>query len=186
MDALLTAFFAAALSEWGDRSQLVAAALALRYGKPGRVLIGIALAAAANAAIAAFGGSLIHAEITLRAASLLLAVGLLYSGVVGLIGPEGKDPGPRFGALAGSAFAFFLAQWGDRTQFVTAAVSAQFGAFTMVAAGAAAGVLLSVAPAVALAGRFGGAVPLKPIRIGLAFLFLIAGLWVGVSALRLV
>ena len=186
MDALLTGFLAAALGEWGDRSQLVAALLAARYGKPGQVLAGIALAAAANAAIAAFGGSLIHAEIMARAASLLLAVALLYTCGTGLIGPEGKDPRPRFGPLAGSALAVVAAMWGGRTQYVTAGLAAQFGAWPLVAAGAAAGIVLSAAPAVALAGRFGTAVPLKPIRIGLSALFVLAGLWVGLSALRLV
>lgn len=186
MDALLTAFLAAALGEWGDKSQLVAALLAARYARPGAVLAGIALAALANSALAAFGGSLIHAEIVPRAASLLLAVALLYSGVAGLIGPEGRPPRPRFGPFAGSAFAFFLAGWGGRTPFVTAAVAAQFGAFPLAAAGAAAGTLLSAAPAVALAGRFKASVPLKPIRLGLSALFLVVGLWIGVTALRLV
>jgi putative Ca2+/H+ antiporter (TMEM165/GDT1 family) len=54
------------------------------------------------------------------------------------------------------------------------------------AAGAAAGILLSSLPAVALGPRLARAVPLKAIRIGVACLFLIAGLWVGVSALRLI
>lgn len=186
MDALLTAFLAAALGEWGDRSQLVAALLAARYGRPGAVLLGIAAAATANAALAAFGGSLIHLEITWRAASLFLAVTLVYSGVAGLIGPEGKDPRRRFGPLAGSAVGFFAAMWGGRTQYVTAGLAAQFGAWPLVAAGAAAGILLSAAPAVALAGRFGGVVPLKPIRIGASTLLLVAGLWLGLSAMRLV
>jgi putative Ca2+/H+ antiporter (TMEM165/GDT1 family) len=186
LDALLAAFLAAALGEWGDKSQLAAALLAARYARPGAVLAGIAVAALANSALAAFGGSLIHVEIVPRAASLLLAVALLYSGVVGLIGPEGRAPRFRFGAFAGSAIAFFLAGWGGRTPFVTAAIAAQFGVFPLAAAGAAAGTLLSAAPAVALAGRFGKAVPLKPIRLAAAGLFLIAGLWLGVSALRLV
>src|SRR4051794_24540570 len=69
LDALLTAFLAAALGEWGDKSQLAAALLAARYGKPGAVLAGISLAALANSALAAFGGALIHAEIVPRAAS---------------------------------------------------------------------------------------------------------------------
>lgn len=186
MDALLTAFLAAALGEWGDKSQLVAAALAVRHGKPGLVLAGIAVAAIANALLAAYGGSFIHLEITYRAASLLLAVALVYSGVTGLIGPEGKDPRPRFGAFLGSAVAFFAAMWGGRTQYVTAGLAAQFGAWPLVAAGAAAGILLSAAPAVALAGRFETTVPLRPIRLGVSSLFLVVGLWVGVSALRLV
>lgn len=186
MDALLSAFLAAALGEWGDKSQLVAAALAARHGRPGAVLLGVAAAALVNALLAAYGGAVIHGEIVPRAASLLLAVALLYGGIAGLIGPEGKAPRDRFGAFAGSATAFFLAQWGGRTQYLTAGVAAQFGSFPLVAAGAAAGVLLSAAPAVALGRRFEAAVPLKPIRIGLSVLLVLAGLWVGVSALRLV
>jgi Ca2+/H+ antiporter, TMEM165/GDT1 family len=187
LDSLLIAFLAAALGEWGDKTQLLAVLLAARYRRPAPILAAIAVAAVANSLIAAFAGTLIHGTITPRAASLLLALALVFAGVAGLIGSEAKDrPGWRLGPFLATLILFTLAEWGDKTQFVTVAIAARFNALVLPAAGAAAGIILSSLPAVALGPRLPRAVPLKAIRIGVAGLFLLAGLWVGVSALRLV
>src|SRR5688572_14524183 len=85
MDALVTAFVAAALAEWGDRTQLLVALLAARSGRPGTVLIGLLVAAIVSNAVAAFAGTVIAATITIRAMTLLVALALLFSGVAGLI-----------------------------------------------------------------------------------------------------
>jgi putative Ca2+/H+ antiporter (TMEM165/GDT1 family) len=53
-------------------------------------------------------------------------------------------------------------------------------------AGAAAGILVSSAPAVLLGPRFERNVPLRAIRIASAILFLIAAFIVAINALRLV
>ena len=54
MDALVTAFVAAALGEWGDKTQLIVAMLAAQSGRPGRVLIGLFLAALASSLVAGY------------------------------------------------------------------------------------------------------------------------------------
>jgi putative Ca2+/H+ antiporter (TMEM165/GDT1 family) len=187
LDALLTAFLAASLGEWGDKTQLLVVLLAARYRRPAPILAAIAVAATANSLIAAFAGTLIHGTITPRAASLLLALALVFAGVAGLIGSEPKDrPGWRLGPFLATLILFTLAEWGDKTQFVTAAIAARFDALVLPAAGAAAGILVSSLPAAALGPRLAQTVPLKAIRISVACLFLLAGLWVGVSALRLI
>ena len=81
MDALLTTFLAALLAEFGDKTQLLAVALAARYRKTSAVLGGIAVAALANNLLAAAGGMLINGMITLRAISLLVAVALVFAGI---------------------------------------------------------------------------------------------------------
>jgi Ca2+/H+ antiporter, TMEM165/GDT1 family len=188
LDALLTSFVAAALGEWGDKTQLLVIALAVRYRRPLPVLAGIFVAALANSLVAAFGGILVHDMVTLRAISLLVAVALIFAGVAGLIRPKPYESAATSsaGPFLVTAASFFVLEFGDKTQFLTFAISAQFNAFALAAAGATAGIMISSVPAALLGDGLAKAVPLKPLRIGLGILFLAIGLLVGVNALRLV
>ena len=188
MEPLLTSFVAAALAEWGAKTQLLTIALAGRYRRPLPILLGIALAAAANCLIAAYAGSLIHGRVPLRALTLLTGLALLFAGAEGLFPARHKAMGEtwRTGPFLTTAACFFLLQFGDRTQFITAAISARFDAFALAGAGAAAGVLVSSVPAALLGDRLVRSVPLRAIRIGAAILFLIAAFIVAINALRLV
>lgn len=188
MDALLTSFVAAALGEWGDKTQLLVIALAVRYRRPLPILAGILVAALANSLIAAFGGALVHAMITPRAASLLIALALVFAGVAGLIRPKAYESAgtSRAGPFLVAAASFFVLEFGDKTQFLTFAFAVQFNAFALAAAGATAGIMVSNLPAALLGDALAKTAPLKGIRIGLGALFLAIGLVVGVSALRLV
>jgi putative Ca2+/H+ antiporter (TMEM165/GDT1 family) len=188
VDALLTTFVAALLAELGDKTQLLAIALVARYRKPGALLAGIAVAALANGLLAAWGGVLINGMVTLRAISLLVAVALASAGISGLL--RQKEPGDmgstwRTGAFVTSAACFFLLEFGDKTQFLTVAFAARYDSFLLAAAGASAGVVVANLPAMALAERMPKVVPLKRVRTGIAVAFIIAALFVGVSALRL-
>lgn len=188
MDALLTTFLAAGLAEWGDKTQLLVIALAARYGRPGPVLAGIFVAALANAMIAALGGGLLNGFITLRAISLLVAVALLFAGIGGLIRHKAPDMGAgwRTGPFVTTAACFFLLEFGDKTQFLTAAFAAQFDSLLLAAFGATMGVIAANLPAALLGDRLAEVVPVRAIRIGVAALFLLAGFIVAVKSLRLI
>jgi putative Ca2+/H+ antiporter (TMEM165/GDT1 family) len=188
LDALLTSFVAALLGEWGDKTQLLVIALAVRYRRPLPILAGILVAALANSLIAAFGGAFIHAMITPRAASLLVALALVFAGVAGLIRPRPyqSEGTSRAGPFLVAAASFFVLEFGDKTQFLTFAFAVQFNAFLLAAAGATAGILVSSVPAALLGDELARKAPLKAVRIGLGILFLLVGLIVGVSAARLV
>lgn len=188
MDALLTAFVAAALAEWGDKTQLLVIALAVRYRRPLPILAGILVAALANSLIAAFGGTFVHDMITLRAMSLLVALALVFAGVAGLIRSKPYESAgtSRAGPFLVAAASFFVLEFGDKTQFLTFALAAQFNAFLLAAAGATAGIMISSVPAALLGEQLARAAPLKAIRLGLGMLFVLVGLVVAVNALRLV
>ena len=188
MDALLSSFVAAALGEWGDKTQLLVIALAIRYRRPLPILAGIFAAALANSLIAAFGGVLVHSMITLRAISLLVALALVFAGVAGLIRSKPYESAgtSRAGPFLVAAASFFVLEFGDKTQFLTFALAAQFNALALAAAGATVGVMASNVPAALLGDRLAKLAPLKAIRIGLGAFFLLIGLVVGVNALRLV
>ena len=188
MEALLTSFVGAALGEWGDKTQILVLALAARYGRPLPILLGVFVAALANALIAAWGGAFVHDMIRLDAATLLVGVALIFAGVTGLVRPrlhpsEGRAPLNPFLAAAG---AFFVLELGDKTQFLTFAVAARYDAFLLAAGGATAGVLLSSIPAAVAGEALEKHVPLKAIRIAVGLLFLAAGLLVALSARSLI
>ena len=188
MEALLTTFIAAALAEWGDKTQLLVVALAARYGKAGPILLGVAVAALANSVLAAAGGILVNGYIVLRAISLLIALALIFAGIAGLIGGKAPEEGRDWGrgAFLAAAGGFFILEFGDKTQFLTFALAAQFNSLLLAAAGATAGILVSCAPAAVLGPELGKHVPLKAVRIGVAILFLLIGFIVAINALRLV
>jgi putative Ca2+/H+ antiporter (TMEM165/GDT1 family) len=188
LDALLTSFLAAALGEFGDRTQILVAFLAIRFGAARPVLAGAAVGALANALIAAVAGAMVHEMVTVRALSLLVAVAMIYAGATGFFAKKPLEIGKDWkrSAFLTSAFILFLAEFGDKTQFLTFALSAQYDAPVLTALGATAGVLAAAAPAALLAGRFEPTLPLKPIRYGVAALFLIGGFIVAINALRLI
>jgi putative Ca2+/H+ antiporter (TMEM165/GDT1 family) len=187
VEALLTTFIAAALAEFGDKTQMLVVALAARYGKTGPILAGVAIAALLNAVIAAVGGSLINGMITLRAISLMVGLALLFAGVGGLLRQKQPDvSGWNTGAFVTAFGAFFLYELGDKTQFLTGALAAQFDSIVLASAGAAGGVLAANVPAAVLGPRLPKLWPIKGLRTGASILFLLAGFFVAVSALRLV
>jgi putative Ca2+/H+ antiporter (TMEM165/GDT1 family) len=188
LEALLTSFIAAVLAEWGDKTQWLVVALAARYRRPLPILLGIGAAALANGLVAAFGGTLVHDLVVLRALSLLVALALIFAGAAGLLRTRPPDMGSSWktGPFLTAFGCFWLLELGDKTQFTTFALAAQFDSLVLAGLGAAAGVTVSNVPAALLAERLPAAVPVRAIRIAAAILFLLVGLYVAVSSLRLI
>lgn len=186
MDALLTAFVAAALGEWGDKSQLLVALLAARSGRPAAVLAGLFVAAVASSALAAIAGLLVAETINVRAMTLLVALALLFAGVSGLIRRNAPSAGSgRTPLVLAAAILCMAAELGDRTQFLTFALAGRFDSAPLAAAGASAGIFAAALPAALLGARFHAALPVHRLRIAGAILFLVAGFFTGVNALQL-
>jgi putative Ca2+/H+ antiporter (TMEM165/GDT1 family) len=175
LEPLLLTFVAALAAEWGDKTQLLVVAFGARYRRPLPVIAGVAVGALLNALLSAFGGHLLHGYVTPRAVSLIVGMALVFAGGGAFLRARTPDMGGswRVGPFLTTAACFFLLEFGDKTQFVTAAF------------GATAGIILSSVPAALLGGRFADAVPLRAIRIAVGSVLLLAGLAVGLSALRL-
>ena len=186
MDALLTAFVAALLAEWGDKTQLLVAMLAATTRKPGRILAALALAALASNLAAAYAGVFVAGTITIRAMTLMVALALLFAGLSGLIRRKPPAPSaPKRLLILSAAILLLAAEFGDRTQFLTFALAGRFDSAPLAAAGATAGTLAACLPAALLGDKLGEALPLRAIRYGVAGLFLVAGFLAAVNALQL-
>lgn len=185
MDAFFLPLISAALAEWGDKTQLLAMLLAARFGRPGLVMAALVCAAAINAAIASFAGSLVAEMIHRDGALLLLAIAFALAGVAALI-PADRAKMPRsygFGLFGTSFIAFLLAEFGDKTQFLAAGYAAVYPAWEAVAAGIWLGVVLAMGVAVYGGRALRKRLPLATIRKGLGGALLLVAAAISINTL---
>jgi Ca2+/H+ antiporter, TMEM165/GDT1 family len=185
MEALVLSFVAAFLGTWGDRTQLVAAALAAATRRPWRVFAGLALAALLSNVAAAFAGVWIAATINIRAMTMMTALALLFAGISGFIPRKAKESAAPRWALPAAFILCLAAEMGDRIQFLTFALAGRYDSAPLAAAGATAGLIAACLPALALGDRFREVIPLRTIRYAGAALFLVTGFIVAVKALQI-
>lgn len=185
MEALVTAFVAAFLAEWGDKTQLIVAMLAAGTRKPLQVLAGLLLAALASNVVAALAGVFIAGTITIRAMTLMTALALLFAAGSVLIPRRRPVPIPARVPVLSALILCLAAEMGDRTQFLAFALAGRFDSAPLAAAGATAGILAACVPAAMLGERLQAVVPVRAIRWGVAALFLAVGFIVAMMALRL-
>jgi Ca2+/H+ antiporter, TMEM165/GDT1 family len=188
MDALMAALVLGALVQIGDRTPWLAAILAERFRRPGIVLAAAGLALAVNNAVGVVGGMLVAGLLAPHAKLLLLSMALLLAGLS--TGLRGKAPDRltnwRLGAFGTSALGLAILAFGDRMQFVTAALAARGTVPWLAAVGATLGALAVCAPAILIGERRWTALPWLPVRIGAGAVLMVAGVWTGLSALRLI
>jgi Ca2+/H+ antiporter, TMEM165/GDT1 family len=187
MDALMAALVAALLTQASDRTPWTAAALGSRYAGKGAVVAAAALALVFGNALGVVAGVLVRPLLSPNAADLLLALALLSGGVTAFWPiKRPKLTEWKGGAFLSSLVAIGLLGFGDRMQFVTAALAARSTVPPLAAVGAVIGALVIIVPAVLLGERGLRKVPTTALRIGAAALLTIAGAVQGLSALRLI
>ena len=178
MDALLTSTAVVALAEVGDKTQLLAIVLATRFRKPVPIILGILGATMANHLLAAWVGAEAAAFLDGQWFRYAVAASFIVMGLWTLV-PDKLDreaePRARFGPFLTTLVAFFLVEMGDKTQVATVALAARFRDVWTVAAGTTVGMMLANGPVVVAGARLVERVPLKPIRIAAALLFVALG-----------
>lgn len=187
MDALLTSLIACFLGEMGDRTQLLTIILATRYRQDMAVLSGIALASLLNAALSAAGGWFLSPLLTNEARTLFLALSFVLAGAGIILPVRQPDPlaGWRLGAFATSALGMFILGFGDKSQFMILGLSTRMADPVFTAIGGGLGTFLACLPVVLLRQRYFTDVPVTWVRRIALILFLIIGISLGLSALRL-
>ncbi|USU04514.1 TMEM165/GDT1 family protein [Sphingomonadaceae bacterium OTU29THOMA1] len=184
----MAALVAAALAQVGDRPAWLAAILGDRYRAPGLVIAMAALALLGAGLLAAALGALLAPQLTPEAKQLFLAMSLLFQGGGALFPVKAPDrlAGWRIGAAATSLIGLFILAFGDGVQFVVLALAVRAELPWMAAVGAMLGSLAVVVPAVVLGERGWTALPLVAMRRTIAALFIVAAIWLGLGALRLI
>jgi putative Ca2+/H+ antiporter (TMEM165/GDT1 family) len=105
MTALWTSFLVVVLAEMGDKTQLVAPALAARYRRPWTVMLGILLATTANHALAATARVWVSRLLPPAALAWGLALSFIAFGIWGRCSPPPpSSSSPRWATRPSSAW----------------------------------------------------------------------------------
>lgn len=173
-----------ALTQASDRTPWLAALFADRFARRGLVLAAALVALSLNYAAGVVGGVLVGALLTPEAKLLLLALALLLAGIGTAIRTRAPDAlegwrvGPATTAFAGLAIMVF----GDRMQFIVAALAGRSTLPWAAAAGAVCGALAVNVLAVAIGARGWATLPLAAIRIGAAIVLTVSGVVLALMA----
>ena len=184
----MAALVAALLIQASDRTPWAAAALGDRFADHrGAVIAASALALAIGNALGVVGGMLIAPALSPNAGDLLLAAALV-SGGVSAFWPikRAKPRGWRGGAFTVSLLTIAMLGFGDRLQFVTAALATRSETPALAAVGATIGALAIVIPAILLGERALRRLPTAAIRLVATALLTVFGAVQGLIALRLI
>jgi len=180
LEIILISFGLVVVSEMGDKTQLLAFALATRFKKPWPIMGGILVATLLNHALAAFGGSWVSSHVPPDVLRWTLA-GLFIGFGIWILVPDTDDEQKthnRFGAFLTTLVTFFLAEMGDKTQLATVALGARFNSVVLVTLGTTLGMLVADGLAVFVGDRLGEKVPMTWVRRSASALFIVFGLFI--------
>ncbi len=176
---ILSSFLLVAASEMGDKTQLLAFSLAVRFKKPWPIMGGIFVATIFNHALAAYAGQWISHVLRQDILGYMLGASFIAFGFWTLH-PDSldtKEKHPQFGAFLTTVVLFFLAEMGDKTQLATIALGARYQSVVEVTIGTTMGMLATDGLAVFLGEKMAEKVPLKWIRWIAAGVFFLFGLF---------
>ena len=183
----MAALVLGAATQASDRTPWLAAILAERLGRAAAIF-GLLVSLAANYTIGVMGGRLLAPMMTPEAKLLLLALALVLAGVG--TGWRVKRPealeGWRLPGGITATLGLFIMAFGDRMQFIVAALAARTDLPWAAAVGATIGAGLVGAAAAMMGERAWTALPLRAVRLAAALLLTFAGVVLGLSALRLI
>ena len=180
MEAFFVSTGIVALSEMGDKTQLLAMVLAATFRRPLPIILGILAATLLNhAAAGAVGGWVAQA---LGPDMLRWVIGLSFVAMAGWmlipdkIDDDSADRMRRFGVFGTTFIAFFMAEMGDKTQIATVALAARYtGQIVAVVLGTTFGMMLANVPAVFLGEKIAQKVPMRLVHGVAAAIFAVLG-----------
>ena len=179
-EAFLASTSVVALAEIGDKTQLLSLILAARYRKPLPIVFGILAATLLNHAMAGALGAWLSSLMSPATLNWVMAAAFIAMGLWILV-PDKLDedevalPKKQMGVFFATLTAFFLAEMGDKTQFATIALAAQYSSVLMVVLGTTLGMMLANVPAVYLGNRFADRLPTRVGHMVAAVIFIIIG-----------
>lgn len=188
LEAFLNTAAVVGLGEMGDKTQVLALLLSVRYRRSRPILAGILLATLLTMGVTSLIGTTISELIPAGILRWVL-VAMFFAVAVWTLIPEGKDDDGDVPLKSSSSLmltactTFLLAELGDKSQLATLVMAATYGSFASVMAGGTLGVMLAIAPAVLLGKTTAQWMPMAWVRMAAAALFAVLGLWVLVFGL---
>ena len=178
MEAFLVSTGVVALGEMGDKTQLLAMLLAVKFRRPVPIILGIFVATVANHAMAgAVGDWVAHAmgpdvlRWVIGVSFIAMAAWMLIPDKI----DENETARVRFGVFGTTVITFFLAEMGDKTQIATVALAARYTDLVAVVAGTTLGMMISNVPAVFMGEKIAQKVSMKLVHGIAAAIFVLLG-----------
>ena len=174
MDAFVMSALVVAISEIGDKTQLLSLFLAARFRRPLPIILGIGCATILNHGIAGAVGTWLHDALSPELLRWMLAASFLAIAGWTMLPDKLENetpPAERYGVFVVTLIAFFLAEIGDKTQIATTVLAAKHDALIAVVGGSTLGMLCVDVPSVLVGSALPAAMPLRALRFAGAGLF---------------
>ena len=179
MEAFLVSTGVVALGEMGDKTQLLAMLLAIKFRKPLPITLGILVATLANHALAGWVGNWVAQALGPDVLRWVIGVSFLaMSGwmlIPDKVDSDEVDKTRQMGVFATTVVAFFLAEMGDKTQIATLALAARYHDLVGVVAGTTLGRMLANVAAVYFGDAFSRRVSMPLVHGVAALIFAVLG-----------
>ncbi len=178
MTAFLTSLAIVVLAEMGDKTQLLAMALATRF-RWQTVMAGVFAATAANHFFAVVVGNYLTNIVPLTYIRISAAASFILFGLWTIRGDELHDEDKQFNfnPFWTVTVAFFFAEMGDKTQLATVALAAEFNTVMPVWFGTTTGMLIADGVGIIVGIVLQKKIPEKKIKWFAALIFIAFGLW---------
>ncbi|MCL4439268.1 MAG: TMEM165/GDT1 family protein [Firmicutes bacterium] len=165
------------LAEMGDKTQLLAMAMATRF--PARsVLLGVFAATVLNHALAVAAGGYLGTSLNLELIQMIASGSFILFGLWTIRGDslDGEENRKTaWGPVITVAIAFFLAEMGDKTQLATVALAAKYSSPLATLAGTTTGMMIADALGIYIGVVAGGRIPEKAVKWLSALIFITFG-----------
>ncbi|ASK27060.1 TMEM165/GDT1 family protein [Neisseria chenwenguii] len=179
MEAFLSSTLGVAITEIGDKTQLLALFLAARFAQKNAIVAGIFVATLLNHLVSASLGVWLAQFVSPEMVKWIVGGSFIAVGLWLLLPDKDDNPDSKwlkYGAFGATVVLFFLAEIGDKTQIATVLLAAKYQALFMVVAGSVLGLMLANVPVVYLGEMLMKKIPAKAVRIAACVLFCVLGL----------
>jgi putative Ca2+/H+ antiporter (TMEM165/GDT1 family) len=175
----LQAFLLVFVAEMGDKSQLLAMTFATRYPVK-KVLIGILIGAFLNDGLAVLMGSLVSSFVPMNAIQVIAGLAFIVFALWSLKVEEDEEnvehPKRKFGPVVTVATAYFIGEFGDKTQLTAIALASNAVSPLAVLFGTVLGMFATGSIGIYVGKKLGDRMPEMAIKLVSAAMFLFFGI----------